>query len=460
MSSILPPEVQELPAGQIVEFLVGFTNKAEYDFVVESVDAAFHYPLDHSFVVQNFSALRYNRDVKPTNEITVAYSFIPADAFTGRPLSLAINLNYRDLEGRMFRDTVFNETMNIVEFSEGIDTEMIFLYLIMASVVILALVAGQQFLGSYTKKRMSGNRSSDAQKNKQTSGIDYDWIPKATLQQIKIKRLVVTLCGRIFTPDFMTEIENFSPEMLNLAGKFAEKPIVSENVERAFREKATLKYKAIFYVNVRKHFIAGIRHTLNKCPLEKDGFLEALRFLSPINMKDSRSIADIAAMARKIAIGASSDVAQAEWLLLRKENEPREDITRIDHFWSHYFGLVNERGDTKYPELTKLFEAMLTLSPGNADAECGFSRSGRILGEDQALMSERVLDARFMVYDTLRLYGGKPKRFVITKELLNLARSARLNALVLYFLLDKSPKGSPRRSPRLRKGKSADSGEE
>ncbi|KAK2709704.1 hypothetical protein QYM36_013394 [Artemia franciscana] len=165
----------------------------------------------------------------------------------------------------------------------------------------------------------------------------------------------------------MTEIENFSPEMLNLAGKFAEKPIVSENVERAFREKATLKYNAIFYVNVRKHFITGIRHISNKCPLEKDGFLEALRFLSPINIKDSRSIADIAAVARKIAIGASSDVAQAEWLLLRTENGPREDITRIDHFWSHYFGLVNEREDSKYPELTKLIKALLTLSPGSAD---------------------------------------------------------------------------------------------
>ena len=76
---------------------------------------------------------------------------------------------------------------------------------------------------------------------------------------------------------------------------------------------------------MRKH-IAGIRHILNKCPLEKDGFLEALRFLSLINMKDSRSIADIAALAREIAIGASSDVAQAEWLLLRTENGPREDI--------------------------------------------------------------------------------------------------------------------------------------
>ncbi|KAK2728052.1 hypothetical protein QYM36_008507 [Artemia franciscana] len=54
----------------------------------------------------------------------------------------------------------------------------------------------------------------------------------------------------------------------------------------------------------------------------KDGFLEALRFLSPINMKDSRSIADIADLAREIAIGASSDVAQAEWLLFKLKMDP------------------------------------------------------------------------------------------------------------------------------------------
>ena len=157
----------------------------------------------------------------------------------------------------------------------------------------------------------------------------------------------------------------------------------------------------------------------------KGWFSRGFTLFESINIKDSRSIADIAAVARKIAIGASSDVAQAEWLLLRTENGPREDITRIDHFWSHYFGLVNEREDSNYPELTKLIKASLTLSPGSADVEYGFSRSGRIIGEDQALMSERVLDARLMVYDMLRLYGGKPERFVITKELLNLARSAR-----------------------------------
>jgi len=122
-------------------------------------------------------------------------------------------------------------------------------------------------------------------------------------------------------------------------------------------------------------------------------------------------------VARKIATGISSDVAQAEWLLLRTKTGPREDVTRIDHFWSHYFVLVNERGDSEYPELTKLIKAVLTLSHGSADVEREFLSSGRILGEDQALISEGILDARLMVYGMLMLYGGKPEQFVITKEL-------------------------------------------
>jgi len=65
--------------------------------------------------------------------------------------------------------------------------------------------------------------------------------PLIAVLHSEIKRLVVTLYRRVFTPDFVTKTENFSPQMLNLAEKFAEKPIVSENVEQAFREKATLK---------------------------------------------------------------------------------------------------------------------------------------------------------------------------------------------------------------------------
>jgi translocon-associated protein subunit alpha len=86
----------DLPAGNLVEFLVGFSNKGSQEFVLETLDASFRYPMDFTFYIQNFSTLAYNRLVKPGHEATLAYSFIPAEAFAGRPFGLSINLNYRD----------------------------------------------------------------------------------------------------------------------------------------------------------------------------------------------------------------------------------------------------------------------------------------------------------------------------------------------------------------------------
>lgn len=65
--------------------------------IIETVEAAFHYPMDHSFVIQNFSAIQYQKLVKPQQQATVAYSFIPAEPFAGRPFGLSINLAYRDI---------------------------------------------------------------------------------------------------------------------------------------------------------------------------------------------------------------------------------------------------------------------------------------------------------------------------------------------------------------------------
>lgn len=103
-----------------MEFLVGFNNKGDADgiesppdFVVETLDASFRYPMDFSFHIQNFSAIAYHKTVKPGQEATVAYSFIPADAFAGRAIGLTINLNYRDSEGNFYFDPVFNETVQV-----------------------------------------------------------------------------------------------------------------------------------------------------------------------------------------------------------------------------------------------------------------------------------------------------------------------------------------------------------
>ena len=47
--------VIDFPAGHTVKFLVGFSNKGGKDFIVDTMDAAFRYPQDYSFYIQNVS---------------------------------------------------------------------------------------------------------------------------------------------------------------------------------------------------------------------------------------------------------------------------------------------------------------------------------------------------------------------------------------------------------------------
>eukprot|EP00092_Neocalanus_flemingeri_P011192 GFUD01012056.1.p1 GENE.GFUD01012056.1~~GFUD01012056.1.p1 ORF type:complete len:280 (-),score=77.79 GFUD01012056.1:524-1363(-) len=168
----------ELPAGQIVEFLVGFTNKGDQEMIVDSLDASLRYPMDFTFHIQNFSAIAYAKTVKPKQQATVAYSFIPADAFAGRPIGLTINLNYRDAAGNFFIDPVFNETVQIVEFDEGFDTETFFMYVCIFGASILLLFLAFNFLSG----KKGGSRPKTMETGTDDDGVDYEWIPKSSLK--------------------------------------------------------------------------------------------------------------------------------------------------------------------------------------------------------------------------------------------------------------------------------------
>jgi translocon-associated protein subunit alpha len=170
-----------------VEFLVGFNNKGDADgiesppdFVVETLDASFRYPMDFSFHIQNFSAIAYHKTVKPGQEATVAYSFIPADAFAGRAIGLTINLNYRDSEGNFYFDPVFNETVQIVEFDEGFDTEVFFMYVFMAAGAILLLFLAFSFLSSRKGSKKHAHKKV-VETGTANDDVDYEWIPRSAL---------------------------------------------------------------------------------------------------------------------------------------------------------------------------------------------------------------------------------------------------------------------------------------
>jgi len=169
----------ELPAGQIAEFLVGFTNKGDQEMVVDSLEASLRYPMDFTFHLQNFSALNYVKSVKSKQQATVAYSFIPADAFAGRPIGLTINLHYRDAAGNFFIDPVFNETVQIVEFDEGFDTETFFMYLAIFGSAALCLFLVFSHLSG---KKGSARPGKVVETGTNGGDVDFEWIPKSNLR--------------------------------------------------------------------------------------------------------------------------------------------------------------------------------------------------------------------------------------------------------------------------------------
>jgi len=174
----------ELPAGKDVSFLVGFANKGQKVLTIESMEASFRYAMDFSYHLQNFSAIAYNRVVKPREEATLAYAFFISDQYSTRPYGFTVNLYYKDAEGNQYVNAVFNETVSIVELDEGLDGETFFLYILLGAIVVLVLVGAQQFLSSSKKRLTSSKAKVETGTGSARADVDYSWIPRETLNSI------------------------------------------------------------------------------------------------------------------------------------------------------------------------------------------------------------------------------------------------------------------------------------
>lgn len=180
-TTILFVKGEDFPANNIVKFLLGFTNKGSENFIVESLDASFRYPQDYQFFIQNFTALQLGTVVPPSRQATFEYSFIPAEPMGGRPFGLVVNLNYKDTNGNVFQDAVFNQTVTITEKEDGLDGETIFMYVFLSGLGLLVVVGLHQLLESRKRRRPAAKVEMGTSSH---NDVDLSWIPQETLNQI------------------------------------------------------------------------------------------------------------------------------------------------------------------------------------------------------------------------------------------------------------------------------------
>ncbi|CAK8685259.1 unnamed protein product [Clavelina lepadiformis] len=180
-------------AGKKASAYIHFANKGSSNFIITSIDGSFRYPQDFSYVIQNFTVISPNKMIDAGYEGSFQYEFQPGELSGGRSFGLVINVNYKDTEENLYRDAVFNQTVQVIEDEEGLDTETFFMYLMllgMSGLILLGVfhnVSGKSRRG---KKRNTPSANATTLNKVQletgtTNGpVDYNWIPEETLKAI------------------------------------------------------------------------------------------------------------------------------------------------------------------------------------------------------------------------------------------------------------------------------------
>jgi len=193
------PKTSDLPAGRPAKILIGFQNSGNSAFVVQQLDGSFRYPQDFSYSIQNFTSAQFNKQIEAGQEATFEYNFIPSETFSSRQFGFTLLMRYKNTDGKMFMNSVFNSTINVVEPDEGLDGETFLLYIFLAALVVLIGIGAQQFAAtkfgvgkgsassakSAAKSLLAGGSSSSSNNNNSqqesstmSGDIDLAWIPK------------------------------------------------------------------------------------------------------------------------------------------------------------------------------------------------------------------------------------------------------------------------------------------
>lgn len=177
----------EFAIGKEVHFLVGFKNKAQKDFSIHTMDASFRYALDFSYTLQNFTSHPYNRLVEPNQETTIGYTFFISEQYAARTYGFTVNLLYSDKDGVQYQNTVFNETVSLVELDEGLDTETFFLYILLAGFVALIGYGLNSLYIKYVNpsRRSTTKPRAEQERTINSKEVDYDWLPPSMVANLK-----------------------------------------------------------------------------------------------------------------------------------------------------------------------------------------------------------------------------------------------------------------------------------
>ena len=168
-------------------------------------------------------------------------------------------------------------------------------------------------------------------------------------------------------------------------------------------ETLAKKEKLTLMTEIKQFYVTAIKHVTKKIP-----YFETLKYfqcLSPENIRNPESETYISKIAKLLPLyDLDVDILSCEWRLLQFDETirfPLHKDERIDSYWNNIFTL-QDQANPRYRLLKRVVQNALSLSHGNADVERRFSKSSQLLTEDKSSMTERTLNAKLAITDTLK----------------------------------------------------------
>jgi len=169
------PEAQ-ISAGKVAEVLVSVRvdQEATDKYTFHMIDGGFHYPQDWGYKVQNFSSIRYARELNAGEEATFMYPFMAAELAGGRSYGLQLNIHYTNdaPQPAVFTEAFYNST---VEVAENMDNAMAEQFFMMLTLLVFGGLIFAYFAAKVTPKK---SVKAAAVETGTGDATDVSWIPK------------------------------------------------------------------------------------------------------------------------------------------------------------------------------------------------------------------------------------------------------------------------------------------
>ncbi|XP_077488859.1 uncharacterized protein LOC144099438 [Amblyomma americanum] len=194
------------------------------------------------------------------------------------------------------------------------------------------------------------------------------------------------------------------------------KPEIGLDMEQSMKLWNPTEKKA-FYIKARAFYIACAKYLITRLPLNK--LLFHLRFLNPDTKGNSftSSLRYVANALPQVIPPCDVSSLTDEWNSLMCETSDWELSPNVVTHWSSVFALQTPAGQAKYPRITKLVKAALSLPHGNADCERGFSENKQALHHRSTLSITSISSLR-QTKAFMKRYSGDATKVSLTRDIL------------------------------------------